>query len=172
MYLKAQYVICLKKGSQNNVDNSKIFSVCIDDFALKKRQRYGTVMINAETLKIVDMIESRETVDVSKWLAEFPNIRVVSRDGSQQYAAAITEAHPGAMQVSDRFHIIKNLCDRANDVFQKLFTGRLAVPVTTGTQDIADEYSQSSTTTKNFHIDYKGWALPGWGYCYSVQPVK
>ena len=54
-------------------------------------------MVNVETRKIVDMIESRETVDVSKWLAEFPNIRVVSRDGSQQYAAAITEAHPGAM---------------------------------------------------------------------------
>ena len=39
--------------------------VCIDDFALKKRQRYGTVMVNLETHKIVDMIESREMSDVS-----------------------------------------------------------------------------------------------------------
>ena len=93
----------LKKGAKQNVDKMRIISVCIDDFALKKRQRYGTVMINVETRKIVDMIESRETEDVSKWLSKYPNIMVVSRDGSQQYATAITEAHPGAMQVSDLF---------------------------------------------------------------------
>ena len=116
-----------------------MISVCIDDFALKKRQRYGTVMVNVENLKIVDMIESRETEDVSRWLAKYPNLRVVSRDGSQQYAAAITGAHPGAMQVSDRFHLLKNLNERATHAFQKLFQGRIAIPVTPGTQDIRYE---------------------------------
>ena len=113
--------------------------VCIDDFALKKGQRYGTVMVNVETRKIVDMIESREKADVSLWLAEYPNIRVVSLDGARQYAAAITKSHPGAMQVSDRFHLLKNLNDRATVVFQKLFHGRIAIPVTPGTQDIRYE---------------------------------
>jgi len=116
------------------VEKSGIVSVCIDDFALKKRQRYGTVMVDLETRKIVDMIESRETIDVTRWLSEYPNLRVVSRDGSQQYATAITEAHPDAMQVSDRFHMLKNLNDRATDAFQKLFQGRIAIPVTNATQ--------------------------------------
>jgi len=110
--------------------------VCIDDFALKKRQRYGTVMVNVENHKIVDMIESREAEDVQRWLSEYPNIRIVSRDGSQQYAAAITQAHPTAMQVSDRFHLLKNLNDYATDVFQKIFQGRIAIPITSGTQNI------------------------------------
>jgi len=87
------------------VDKLKIISVCIDDFALKKRQRYGTVMVDIESRKIVDMIESRETADVSSWLSEYPNLRIVSRDGSQSYAAAITEANPNAMQISDRFSV-------------------------------------------------------------------
>ena len=113
--------------------------VCIDDFALKKRQRYGTVMVNVENRKIVDMIESRETEDVSRWLAEYPNLRVVSRDGSQQYATAITKAHPSAMQVSDRFHLFKNLNDYATDALQKLFQGRIAIPITPGTQNIRYE---------------------------------
>ena len=113
--------------------------VCIDDFALKKGQRYGTVMVNVETRKIVDMIESREKADVSLWLAKYPNIRVVSRDGARQYAAAITKSHPGAMQVSDRFHLLKNLNDRATVVFQKLFQGRIAIPVTPRTQNIRYE---------------------------------
>lgn len=133
------------------MDNSKIISVCIDDFALKKRQRYGTVMVNVENHKIVDMIESRETEDVSRWLAEYPNIRIVSRDGSQQYAAAITQAHPGAMQVSDRFHILKNLNERATLAFQKLFQGRIAIPVTLGTRNIRYEVL-IGTTAERIHL--------------------
>ena len=126
----------LKKGIKTDVEKARVISVCIDDFALKKRTRYGTVMVNVETHKIVDMIESREATDVSRWLAEYPNLCVVSRDGSQQYAAAITAAHPGAMQISDRFHLLKNLNDRATDAFQKLFQGRIAIPITSGTQNI------------------------------------
>jgi len=96
-------------------------------------------MVDLETHKIVDMIESREMSDVSRWLSEFPNLRVVSRDGSQTYAAAITQSHPSAMQISDRFHIFKNLCDRATLVFQKMFQGRIAIPITSGTQSIKYE---------------------------------
>jgi len=121
------------------VDKMGIKTVCIDDFALKKRQRYGTVMVDIETRKIVDMIESREIEDVSCWLAEYPNLRIVSRDGAQQYAAAITKAHPYAIQVSDRFHLLKNLNDRTTDVFQKLFQGRIAIPITSDTQNLRYE---------------------------------
>jgi transposase len=121
------------------VEKASVVKVCIDDFALKKRQRYGTVMVDMETRKIVDMIESREGCDVSRWLAGYPNISVVSRDGSHTYAAAITQAHPAAMQVSDRFHLVKNLCDRATLVFHKLFQGRLTIPATPGTQSIRND---------------------------------
>ena len=109
-------------------------AVCIDDFALKKRQRYGTVMVDLETRKIVDMIESREMEDVARWLAGFPNLRTVSRDGSQAYAAAITKAHPNAVQISDRFHLLKNLTDKATLALQKIFQGRIAIPITDETR--------------------------------------
>ena len=122
------------------MDNfSDIKYVCIDDFALKKRQRYGTVMVDLETHKIVDMIESREMSDVSHWLSNYPNICVVSRDGSLTYASAINESHPEAMQVSDRFHIIKNLTERATLALQKLFQGRIQIPMTSGTYSIRYE---------------------------------
>lgn len=82
------------------------------------------------------MIESREMEDVRRWLAEYTNLRIVSRDGSLTYAAAITAAHPGAMQISDRFHILKNLNERATQAFQKLFQGRIAIPITGETRRI------------------------------------
>lgn len=124
---------------------TQVVAVCIDDFALKKRQRYGTVMVDIETRRIVDLIESREMEDVSQWLSKYPNLRIVSRDGSTTYSAAITHAHPEAMQVSDRFHILKNLNERATQAFQKLFQGRISIPVTDRTQRIRYEMLIAST---------------------------
>lgn len=116
-----------------------INAVCIDDFALKKRQRYGTVMVDLETHKIVDMIESREMSDVSCWLSKYPDLRIVSRDGSLTYAAAINKSHPGAAQISDRFHLIKSLAGRAKQALQKLLPGRISIPTTSATQNVKYE---------------------------------
>lgn len=85
--------------------------MCIDDFALKKRHRYGTIMIDINTHKIVDMIESRKEDDVIEWLRTFPNLSIVCRDGSLTYKDAIDKAHPDIIQVSDKFHLLKNLTD-------------------------------------------------------------
>jgi transposase len=109
--------------------------ICIDDFALKKRQRYGTVLIDIETGRIIDMLESRESEDVSKWLSKYPNIQIVSRDGSQAYASAITASHPNAIQISDRFHILKNLTKKVNRKFHKLFKSRIVIPLTPKTAE-------------------------------------
>lgn len=68
-------------------------------------------MIDIETRKIVDLLNSREHDEVTKWLKTFPNIQIVSRDGSITYKSAIKEAHPNAIQISDRFHLLKNLTD-------------------------------------------------------------
>jgi len=40
------------------------------------------------------------------------------------------------MQVSDRFHLVKNLADRANVVFQRMLQGRIAIPATSATQNM------------------------------------
>ena len=75
---------CLKKISAI-VDKTLITKVCVDDFALRKRYTYGTVMVNLESHRIVDIIESRETKDVENWLKTYPNLQVISRDGAQTY---------------------------------------------------------------------------------------
>ena len=80
--------------------------VCIDDFAIKKRESYGTIMVDIETHRVIDLIPSRECNDVVEWLKTYPNLKVVSRDGSITYRNAITKAHPEAVQVSDRFHLL------------------------------------------------------------------
>jgi transposase len=68
-------------------------------------------MIDISTRRIIDMIPLRDYADVKIWLESFPNLKVVSRDGSVTYSNAITAAHPNALQVSDRFHLFKNLSE-------------------------------------------------------------
>jgi Transposase and inactivated derivatives len=85
-------------------------------------------MVNAETGRIVDLLESRESADVAAWFATFPNIEVVSRDGSMLYAKAIRTAHPNALQVSDRFHLLKGLTDAARQFVSSTVEQRIAIP--------------------------------------------
>ncbi len=81
----------------------------IDDFALRRGQVYGTLMIDLERRKALDMIPSREAADVAEWLKKYPKVEVVSRDRSPIYANAVNQALPNAEQIADRFHIIKNI---------------------------------------------------------------
>lgn len=117
---------CLKK-MPSIVDKSSIKKVCVDDFARKKRVAYGTVTVDLETHKIVNIIPSRDTEDVKRWLAEYPNIEVVSRDGAQIYAHTAKKSHPEAIQVSDRFHLIKGLSDAMSKFIIREFPARLEI---------------------------------------------
>ena len=101
--------------------------VCIDDFALKKRHRYGTVMIDIETHQIIDLLESRDEKDVTEWLETYPNIEVISRDGGIVYKSSSDKAHPKAKQISDRFHVLKNLTDYASNAIKRLLNKQIIV---------------------------------------------
>ncbi|MEV6576514.1 ISL3 family transposase, partial [Streptomyces sp. NPDC051577] len=85
----------------------------VDDFALKKRHRYATIVTNAETGERIDVLPDRTADTLEKWLREHPGAQIVCRDGSATYAEAVRRALPDAVQVSDRWHLWHNLCDKA-----------------------------------------------------------
>ncbi|WP_460644388.1 transposase [Lacrimispora brassicae] len=57
------------------VDKSTITKICVDDFAFRKRYSYGTVMVDLESHRIIDILNSRETKQVEEWLRSFPTFR-------------------------------------------------------------------------------------------------
>lgn len=63
------------------VDKSSVTKICVDDLAIRKRKSYGTVMVDLKTYRIIDLLPSRDYNDVKPWLASFPNIALVARDG-------------------------------------------------------------------------------------------
>jgi transposase len=81
----------------------------LDDWARKRRLRYGTLICDLERRQPLDLLADRSASTVSAWLQKHPSIEVVSRDGSSEYAAAIKKGAPQARQVSDRWHLVKNL---------------------------------------------------------------
>src|SRR5690606_20140243 len=125
--VKARIVTSYKKIALP-ILKTKYTKVYIDDFATKKHETYGTVIIDIYTHRIIDMIPSKEHQDVASWLKTFPNIALIARDGSNSYTKAIKEAHPHAIQVSDRFHLLKNLTTYCKKALMKYFKSKVTIP--------------------------------------------
>jgi transposase len=81
----------------------------LDDWAWKRRMRYGTLICDLERGLPIDVLADRSVETVSAWLQKHPTIETISRDGSSQYASAMKKGAPQAREVSDRWHLVKNL---------------------------------------------------------------
>src|SRR5262249_49811130 len=57
-----------------------------------------------------------------KWLGEHPGVELVSRDRWSAYAQATAEAAPQAQQVADRWHLLKNLREAIERLFERQST--------------------------------------------------
>lgn len=83
--------------------------VGVDDWAMRKGQRYGTILIDLERGRVIDLLPGRDGVALKAWLKEHPSVEVITRDRWAAFAQAATEAAPQARQVADRWHLLKNL---------------------------------------------------------------
>lgn len=87
----------------------KVRVVSLDDWSWRCGQRYGSIIVDLETHKIVELLPERTVESAMAWLEAHPEVEVVSRDRGGTYADAATQGAPLATQVCDRWHIVKNL---------------------------------------------------------------
>jgi len=81
----------------------------IDDWSFAKRKRYGSLIVDLEEHRVVDLLPDRLATTVSEWMKARPNIEVVSRDRGDNFIAGVTEGAPNSRQVADRWHLHHNL---------------------------------------------------------------
>lgn len=121
----------------------------IDDWSHRKGVSYGTVLIDMETSRPIDLLSSRESADLKGWLAKYSDAEIVTRDRSGAYSSAINEVCPDAIQIADRFHLVMNLSD-ALDKYFKSVSKEIRRVITEKTNEIltmtanADRYNDES----------------------------
>jgi transposase len=91
----------------------------VDDWAWKKGQTYGTILVDLEKRCPIELLPDRKEKTVTAWLLTHPEIEVISRDRGGEYAAAAKKGAPQAQQIADKFHLVKNLRDGLKDLMAR-----------------------------------------------------
>jgi transposase len=92
-------------------------AIGVDDWAHRKRQRYGTIVVDLEQRRPVALLHDREAETLADWLRMHPGITVITRDRMKAYMDGARVGAPQATQVADRFHLLQNLAEALDQVF-------------------------------------------------------
>ncbi len=91
----------------------------VDDWSIRKLQTYGTILVDLERHRVVDLLPERSAETLVEWLLRHAGVEVIARDGSNTYADGAARGAPNALQVADRFHLVANLREALRQLLER-----------------------------------------------------
>jgi transposase len=92
----------------------------VDDWVWRKGLRYGTMLMDLERRRVVDLLPDRSTQSFAQWLQQHPGAEIITRNRCGLYAAAGRQATASAVQIADRYHLLSNLSEAVQRDVQRL----------------------------------------------------
>lgn len=78
----------------------------VDDWAKRKGVTYGTILVDLDAHRVVDLLPDRTAETLTGWLHAHPGVEILTRDRSERYAAGGKAGAPDAIHIADRWHLI------------------------------------------------------------------
>ncbi|MFC7557302.1 ISL3 family transposase [Pseudoroseomonas wenyumeiae] len=91
----------------------------VDDWAWRRGRRYGSILVDLERNRVLDLLPDRQAETLKNWLQRHPGITVVARDRACAYADGARQGAPDAVQVADRWHLLRNLGEALEAVVER-----------------------------------------------------
>jgi len=98
---------------------------------------------------VLDLLPDRTAETLSAWLQQHPQIQIVARDRSGEYARGILMGATQAQQLADRWHLLLNLRDAFTRMLNRFCPELLTIPASPGPEKSGEISFQKRRDSQN-----------------------